>query len=97
MANTTVMQIRIDTGLRANADALFAELGLDTPTAIRMFLSEAVKRDGIPFEVTRRYNAETIEALREAERITYDPNARTYANFAEILAEVKAEMADGKL
>jgi len=37
-------------------------------------------------------NAKTIASMKEAERITNDPNAKRYANFSEILTEVEDEI-----
>ena len=45
------IQLRVDDFLKCAADELFASLGLDTSTAIRMFLTMAVETGGIPFEV----------------------------------------------
>ena len=45
------IQLRVDDFLKSAADELFASLGLDTSTAIRMFLTMAVQTGGIPFEV----------------------------------------------
>ena len=45
------IQLRVDDFLKSAADDLFASLGLDTSTAIRMFLTMAVETGGIPFEV----------------------------------------------
>ena len=45
------IQLRVDDYLKSAADELFASLGLDTSTAIRMFLTMAVETGGIPFEV----------------------------------------------
>ena len=39
MAST--IQIRVDDELKAKADELFKDLGTDTTTAIRMFLTQA--------------------------------------------------------
>ena len=36
--STSVMQVRIDDDLRAKAAAVYDELGIDLPTAIRMFV-----------------------------------------------------------
>lgn len=36
-------------------------------------------------------NAETREAIEEAERIAHDPNVKSYKNFSELLEEVLAE------
>ncbi len=43
------LQIRVDDNLKKEADALFAGLGLDTSTAIRIFLNAAIEHAGIPF------------------------------------------------
>lgn len=48
------LQIRIDDVLKKDADALFASLGLDTTTAVRIFLNAAVENAGIPFSVQHR-------------------------------------------
>ena len=45
------LQIRIDDTIKKQADTLFSSLGLDTSTAIRIFLNAAVENDGIPFSV----------------------------------------------
>ena len=45
------LQIRVDDALKQEADGLFASLGLDTSTAVRIFLTAAVERDCIPFPV----------------------------------------------
>jgi len=48
------IQIRIDDDIKTAADSLFNNLGLDTSTAIRMFLSAAIAKDGLPFPVKRQ-------------------------------------------
>ena len=48
MAN---LQVRVDDALKAQADALFASIGLDTSSAVRVFLKQSVLRGGIPFEL----------------------------------------------
>lgn len=39
---TTVLQVRMDEDLRNEASELFEKLGLDIPTAIRIFFKRAV-------------------------------------------------------
>lgn len=48
MAN---LQIRLNDELKAKSDELFASLGLDTSTAVRIFLVAALEYNGLPFEV----------------------------------------------
>ena len=50
---TTNMNIRIDTEVKAQAQALFAQFGLDMTTAINMFLRQANYERGIPFALSR--------------------------------------------
>ena len=47
------LQIPMDDSTKTAADSLFASLGLDTPTAVRMFIFAAVDNRGIPFEVRK--------------------------------------------
>jgi DNA-damage-inducible protein J len=47
------IQIRVDDRTKMLADSLFSSLGLDTSTAVRMFIAAAVDRRGIPFEVRK--------------------------------------------
>lgn len=60
MANS-VMQIRIDDELRAHATAVFDQLGIDIPTAVRMFLKRAVIENGMPFQMTLPRNGHKTE------------------------------------
>ncbi len=62
MAKT--IQVRIDDGLKESADALFSSLGLDTSTAIRMFLVASMETGGIPFAVAHRHDRDS--AITEA-------------------------------
>lgn len=51
MANTNVT-IRIDDELKAEADELFADLGLSLSGAISVFLRQCVREGGLPFVPT---------------------------------------------
>lgn len=51
------LQIRVDDVMKSAADELFASLGLDTSTAVRIFLSIAIETGGLPFEVKRPNNS----------------------------------------
>ena len=57
---TTVMQVRVDEELKERAAAICDGLGIDLPTAIRMFMKRTVLQNGIPFSMTlprQDYNA----------------------------------------
>ena len=64
MAN---LQIRLNDELKTQADNLFASLGFDTSTAVRIFLTVAVENNGLPFEVRHRIVPENIrQAVNES-------------------------------
>jgi DNA-damage-inducible protein J len=48
------MQISIDDETKSAADSLFISLGLDTSTAVRMFIMASIENNGLPFAVRRR-------------------------------------------
>jgi len=48
------IQVRMDDGIKMGADSLFTSLGLDTSTAIRMFIVAALDNRGIPFEIKKK-------------------------------------------
>ena len=50
---SSTIQIRVDDELKMKSDQLFKDLGTDTTTAIRMFLTQAVANNGFPFEIKR--------------------------------------------
>ena len=60
------IQIRIDDGIKAEADTLFSSLGLDTSTAVRMFIAASIENNGIPFAVKRASDRKPNAELREA-------------------------------
>ena len=73
MAATNI-QVRVDQALKAEAEQLFADIGLDMPTAIRLFLKQSVINNGIPFALERdpfysssnqTYLARVVKDLRE--------------------------------
>ena len=51
MAST--IQVRVDDDLKKKSDNLFKDLGTDTTTAIRIFLTQAVAHNGFPFEIKK--------------------------------------------
>jgi len=60
------LQVRVDDNLKTESDVLFSSLGLDTPTAIRIFLTAAQEYNGFPFPVNRRISAESQQAIEDA-------------------------------
>jgi len=51
MAQTSLLQVRIEPSLKQQAEALFHEIGIDTASAVRMFFKQAIVFGGIPFNI----------------------------------------------
>lgn len=65
MASTN-LNIRIDADLKKQAEDIFNELGLNMSTALTIFLRQAVRSNGIPFEMRLDTpNAETLVAMED--------------------------------
>ncbi len=47
------VQFRVESDLKTKAEVLFSELGMDMPTAFRMFLRKSVETKSIPFRVEK--------------------------------------------
>jgi DNA-damage-inducible protein J len=88
---TALIQTRVEPELKRDAEALFSGLGMDTPTAIRVFLSQAVRVRGLPFDVRQqeRFNPVTIAAIAEAAAIEPgDTSVQTYKSWAALEASL---------
>ena len=87
---TTNISIRMDTDLKAEADALFSELGMNMTTAFNIFVRQAIREGGIPFEVKLdRPNKETAAAMLEAERISRDPSVKGYDDLNALFHDLR--------
>ena len=51
--STTNINIRTDSELKAKAQAVLSDLGLDMTTAINVFLTQVVYRQAIPFDIAK--------------------------------------------
>lgn len=89
--NTTNLTIRLDSDLKKDCEALYAELGMSLSTAINVFLRQSLRKGGLPFDARLhdQPNRTTIEAMLEAERIAKDPTVKRYSDVEEALRELK--------
>jgi DNA-damage-inducible protein J len=53
MAEVTNLNIKIDRDLKAQADRLFNEMGMNLTTAVNVFVRQAVLEKAIPFRIYR--------------------------------------------
>ena len=66
---TAVVQTRVDIALKHDADAFFESIGMDTTTAIRIFLKQTLIQRKIPFEIIQDnsfYSEKNMAALEHS-------------------------------
>lgn len=90
---TSLLQVRVEDSLKDEAAQVFERLGIDTSTAVRMFLKRAIMENGIPFKMTlpkTPYIAERgYRALVEIGE-TSEKNGLSDMSLDEINAEIEA-------
>lgn len=91
MANG-LLQLRIDETLKQEATEIYSQLGLDLPTAIRIFLTRSVQVRGIPFSMQLPDNdykaTAAIEAMKRMSKAAQDSGVADMT-----LEEINAEIA----
>ena len=91
MANRLI-QLRIDDELRKEASDVYARLGIDLPTAIRIFLTRSVQVRGIPFSmILPEENYKATNAVAAMKQMSGDANKAGVADMT--LDEINAEIA----
>ena len=89
-AATSNINIRMDAELKAQADALFSELGMNLSTAFNIFVRQSLREGRIPFDISlNQPNRETIAAMLEAERIAKEPTVKGYTDLDELFADLR--------
>ena len=81
MAST--IQVRVEDELKSKSDALFKDLGTDTTTAIRMFLTQAVATNGFPFEIKGHPESNPYAPMTEAEMLAKLEKSRERGTFRD--------------
>ncbi len=89
MSKTKQMQIRLEPELKAEAEAVLSQLGLNPTEFIRMALRQLVMRNGLPFDASIP-NAETIAALEEPTN-----GLKRFGSPKELFADLEARSHTG--
>ena len=92
MAST--IQIRVEDELKSKSDALFKDLGTDTTTAIRIFLTQAVAINGFPFEIKRQIESNPYASITEKEIIAKLKKSREqemFRNADDVISDMRSK------
>lgn len=93
MAKTTTT-ITIDSNIKAQAQELLADFGLDLSTAINIFLRQTVRENAIPFSISREVpNSDTIAAMKEVEEMKKHPELyKSYDDVNKMMEDILGEI-----
>jgi len=61
----TSINVKIEKGLKSEADRLFNSLGMTVSTAVNIFIRQAVQRQAIPFEIALDEKAQFNALINE--------------------------------
>lgn len=91
MANVNV---RIDAGVKEEAEKVFASLGLTASAAINLFYKQVIRTNSIPFELKAEVpNKETLKALKEVEKMERNPKkGKRYTSTKELMEDLLSDL-----
>ena len=75
MAQTSMLHIRVDDDVKAQASEALASMGLSVSDAVRIFLKRVVNDQAFPLEL-KVPNAETRAAIAESRAMMKKPQGR---------------------
>lgn len=87
MAATTMIHVRVDERIKAQATETLALMGLSVSDAMRMFLTRIVADKELPFTL-KAPNAETRAAMSEANEMAQAQRAR-FSTAAELFDDLE--------
>ncbi|MGN0592675.1 MAG: type II toxin-antitoxin system RelB/DinJ family antitoxin [Ruminococcus sp.] len=93
MSNQVLVQFRVDSDLKNEVTEIYNALGMDLPTAFRMFMMRSKMVRGIPFETTLpEENVTKAEGL-----LAFEELRRQAAHVPEMtLDEINSEISEAR-
>lgn len=82
----TTINIRIDENMKNKAVKTFAGIGLDMSSAIKLFLHQSIKEDGLPFHPSN--NPRAIRAMWDKEVADALKNGQIFETVDELFNDL---------
>ena len=92
MTNTALVQIKVDTETKTEVTSIYESLGLDLPTAVRIFFKKSIAVGGLPFELRDDPHSKRWDIYKNA-RNSIQENNVPEMSLDEINAEIAAVRA----
>lgn len=101
ISNAINMSFRVDKNLKEAADTLFKNLGMNTSVALNMFLTQSVREQQIPFNITMKSpepSKKLKEALKELKYVEAHPEKyKSYHNVEEMFNDLDEEIKNDRI
>jgi addiction module RelB/DinJ family antitoxin len=88
------LQMRLDEKLLKRAEKIFMKIGINTPTAVRIFFSKVVNSGGIPFMLDDLEDKYSPAQIRSIKKIAADAEkgigiSKGYTDVGEFLKDLR--------
>ena len=94
-----IVQFEVDDDLKMKATLVYEKLGIDLPTALKMFMQRSVLENGIPFTMVLSKepydSSKALEALRKMRDIS-EANGNSEMTLDEINEEIRLARLERK-
>lgn len=89
------LQIRLDEKLKRRAEEIFKRIGIDTPTAVRIFFTKVTDVGGIPFFLQSPDDGYTPRQIAAMDRLAAKAKKRkdvsaAFATAEDLLADLRS-------
>ena len=85
---TTTVQVRMDTSVKAELEAMLQEMGLNMTTAMNLFAKAVINSGKIPFEITAKRHLST-ELQQDLEDVRQRRNlSQTFTSTADLYKDL---------
>ncbi len=97
MAEQVLVQFRADKALKEEVADIYSQLGMDLPTAFRMFMNKSKQVRGLPFDAVLPPQSNKREDFRSAfDALREEASDTPEMSLEEINAEISAARAKRK-
>ena len=84
----TSMSIRLDSGVKEQAQQVFNHLGMDMTTAITIFLRQAIQYQGLPFDVRLDENRKLLQVLTDVDQ--HRNMSQSFESVSNLMEDLRA-------
>ena len=97
MSEQTLIQFRADKALKQEVSEIYRQLGLDLPTAFRMFMAKTKLERGLPFEANVITSQSKTEIEKEKAREEFRKVIEDIREHSKNLPEMTMEEIDAEI